>query len=792
MPPYRLFRRWKILVLGLTVASVMVVWMPTRADLVDDTLVGLPYHRESRDQVMIDQVGPLVVQFCGECHLGEDLEGDFSFGPLIESDELLRQRGVWERVISQLREGVMPPEDSPQPAELQRTWLMTWLESAVTDRMAARDDRPGSVTLRRLNRTEYRNTIRDLLGVDYAPADDFLADDVGYGFDNNGDVLSIPPVLMEKYLDAAELITALAIETRQFEPLDERVLGSEMELPELAYAQNDGSSVLLSESTMTHSIYFPYDGDYELRITAYGDQAGDAPARMELRLGGRPVERFEVASTSSEPGTYSTTVSVDQGEHRISLSFLNDYYRPEAADPDDRDRNLHISHLDILGPEDFEPPEKPETHQRLFIVEPSDEIPPRDAASRILLRFASRAYRRPTTEAELSRLLELFDAEQARGAHFEESVQFTVQAVLISPHFLFRVEPEPTGDNRSYRPLNDFELATRLSYFLWSTMPDDELFRLAKEGKLREGDTLERQVRRMLDDPKVEQLVENFSGQWLQLRRLDDAAPDAQLFPAFNDELREAMRKESFLFFSYILRNDRPLLELLDADYTFVNEPLARLYGIEGVTGEEFRHVSLEGTPRGGVLTQASVLTVTSNATRTSPVKRGYWVLANLLGEPPPPPAADAAPLAEGEDAAGTMRQQLERHRADPKCATCHDKMDPLGFALENFDAIGAFRDSEGGFPIDASGQMPDGASFDGVEEMRAMLLDERRDAFLRCLTEKMFIYALGRGLNGADEPALQKIMANIEENDFRFSSLILSIVQSDPFIHRHKEGSEP
>jgi hypothetical protein len=549
----------------------------------------------------------------------------------------------------------MPPEEKPQPtpAEVER------FARAITDVLAkvdcGRESDPGRVTIRRLNRAEYNNTIRDLVGVDFRPGDDFPSDDVGYGFDNIADVLTLPPLLFEKYLAAAEQVAEKAI---------------------------------------------------------------------------------------------------------------------------------------VVGPEAAKKDKLPESHRRILFITPT-RASKTEAARAIIERFASRAYRRPVAAGEVGRLLRFVDLAEEGGEGFERGIQLAVEAILCSPQFLFRVELDPRPRRRGevlppVRPVNDYELASRLSYFLWSSMPDDELTELAAQGELRSDDNLERQVERMLRDPKAGALVDNFGDQWLQLRLLATVNPDAKQFPTFDDDLRRAMLQETRLFFESVLREDRSVLDFLDARDAFVNERLARHYGIAGVKGEEFRRVSLTDDRRGGLLGQASILTVTSNPTRTSPVKRGKWILEQILGTPPPQPPANVPELKEDQDVVlkGTLRQRMEQHRADPNCATCHARLDPLGFGLENYDAIGSWRDKEGAFPIDASGTLPTGESFQGPKELKA-ILKGRSDEFVRCLAEKMLTYALGRGLDYYDKCAVDRIVAAMAQNDFRFSTLVGEIVASDPFQKR-------
>lgn len=583
------------------------------------------------------QVAPLLARYCVGCHGVKRAKASLN---LQFKDEAAAKRALptWEKVQHALRSHEMPPKSKPQPKPAEADLLMRWIaeQLAVVDCNGKRD--PGRVTIRRLNRAEYNNTIRDLLGVDFHPADDFPADDVGYGFDNIGDVLSLPPILLEKYLAAAEKI--------------------------------------------------------------------------------------------------------------IDQAFA-----------------------------------KPEIRRKIMLVEPTAANRANDAR-KIIGHFARRAYRRPAKPEEVERLARFVELAEKQGDGFDKGIQLALQAVLISPHFLFRVERDKEPNNPdAIHPIDEFELATRLSYFLWSTMPDEELFALAERGELRKDNNLEIQVRRMLKDPKARALVENFAGQWLQTRNLKSFAPDKGQFPAFDEALRSSMIRETDLFFEAIVKEDRAILDFIDADFTFLNERLARHYGIPGVEGEQWRRVSLKGTPRGGVLTQASVLTVTSNPTRTSPVKRGKWILENIFNTPPPPPPPDAGELSEDKAVvlSGSLRKRMEQHRAKALCASCHQRMDPLGFGFENFDTIGAWRTRDGNFDIDPSGTLPDGQSFQGPVELKK-ILKGRADLFRRCLAEKLLTYGLGRGLEFYDKCAVDDICKTTAKNGDRFAGLVVAIVQSDPF----------
>jgi mono/diheme cytochrome c family protein len=585
-------------------------------------------------------VRPVLTKYCVTCHTAGKARGNVKFDDFKDDTTALKNPKVWEKVADNLRSSTMPPAGKPQPTTDELDAVNTWIDYAVfkVDCNGPKD--PGRVTLRRLNKAEYNNTIRDLLGIKFTPADDFPADDVGYGFDNIGDVLSMPPILMEKYLAAAEKI--------------------------------------------------------------------------------------------------------------LDKAFADDAARKRIMEP--------------VVPEKFK----------------------NDRKSRIVLRmFGERAWRRPVTEDEMKRLEGLVDLGFRNGETQQGSIKLAMTAVLSSPHFLFRIEADPDAkDKDGIRTLNEWELATRLSYFLWSSMPDEELFNLAREGKLREN--LEQQVKRMLADPHAKALTDNFAGQWLQTRSLKTFTPDPKLFPNFNEKLRRAMLKETDLYFEAIVREDRSIMEFIDSDYTYVNETLAKHYGIPDVKGDEFRKVTLPNDRRGGVLTQASVLSVTSNPTRTSPVKRGKWILDNILGTPPPPPPPGVEELKEGEqqELKGSLRQRMEQHRANPSCANCHQRMDTLGFGFENFDAIGGWRTKDGKHDIDPTGELPGGKKFKTPAELRG-ILKERPDDFAKCLSEKMLTYALGRGTERYDRCAIEEIARNVKTSDYRFSALVLEIVKSDPFQKR-------
>jgi hypothetical protein len=612
-----------------------------------------------------------------------------------------------------------------------------------------------------------------LLGVDFHPADDFPSDDVGYGFDNIGDVLSMPPILLEKYLAAAEKIATRVLGEKLTNLVTENINGGD--------AADGGARVLASsDKELKTPVRLFGSGDFIFRVKAFGDQAGDEPVRMAVYLDKKLVRKFDVRATNGQPEVYEGRLNTRGGKRLVTIQFENDFYDDSASPP--RDRNLYVESIELTGP-------YPPTLKQLIPREhtPEDKLL---LAREIVSDVMRRAYRRPVTEEEIKRVLALVEMADRDGENFNNCIGLALQAILVSPNFLFRVELDPENPDE-IRTLNDFELATRLSYFLWSSMPDDELMTLARLEQLRSGDNLQQQVRRMLADEKSRSLVENFAGQWLQLRNLKLAAPDKGKYPAFDEALRQAMQKETELFFTSVMREDRSVLEFLNADYTFLNERLAAHYGVADVKGEEFRRVSLDPAQRGGVLTQASVLTVTSNPTRTSPVKRGKWVLENLFGTPPPPPPPDVPELKDdGAALTGSLRQRTEQHRANPACAVCHVRMDPLGFGLENFDGIGGWRTKDGDFDIDASGELSGGAKFNGPRELKTILL-ARQDDFVHCLAEKMLTYALGRGVEYSDRCTVEDIATAVKQNDHKFASMILAIVESDAFQKRRGKRSE-
>ena len=730
-------------------------------------------------------IEPFIAKNCVGCHNDKLQSGGLN---LKGATDVAKSRDQWEHVVEKLKRGEMPPKGMPRPALVEVNSVTKWLEDEFAREDAAMAPDPGRVTARRLNRYEYNSTVRDLLAVDFHPADDFPTDDFGYGFDNIGDVLTLSPTLMEKYMTAARKIARLAIEGEQ--------------PPKMALKDRKGNGRKMP-GVFAWERKFLWEADYVISVEAAAKYPGVIYFTFD---GGNPLSEKAVGGFVATGRVHDYKMHVPYGVHKITAWFeVNEaeahvQYEKELAEAAAKRKRKNepepdsikpfvlekgaVGYIEVLGPYKPLPAPLPDGYKRIFVcAEHTDACVRTD-----LQHLAGLAWRRPATDAEVRKLATYVKMAQDDGDSFEKAMEVGVEAILVSPYFLFRMEHDPAagGEHR----ITDYELATRLSYFLWSSMPDAELFRLAEEGKLHDPTILAQQVTRMLKDLKSDALVDNFGGQWLQTRNLDRIKPDPDKFGAFTPELRDAMKKETQLFFSYIMRFDRSVLEFLTAKYTFVNEPLAKLYGIPGVTGDQFRKVDLTGTPRIGVLTQASVLTVSSYPTRTSPVIRGKWILENVLNTPPPPPPANVPSLKEAEaGSAMSVRQALEQHRSDPNCSGCHSRMDPLGFGLENFDAIGRYRKEDGKFPIDSSGVLPNGKSFNNAEELVRILQDDK-DVFTRCLVEKMLTFAIGRGLERYDRPVVNSITHRLAENDYKFSTLVMEIVASAPFQMRHAEAA--
>ena len=735
------------------------------------------------------KVAPFLETHCFDCHGDDDGDAGLNLAVYTSASDLTEHRKTFEKIFRMINSGAMPPGDfEPLPEDDDREVVATWLEDKLFNFDCKVVNDPGRPTIQRLNRAEYNNTIRDLVGVDFKPADDFPSDDVGEGFDNIGDVLSLSPLLLEKYLKAAEQITARAIVSDDYsKPRTLTKRGLNLSKAGHAHDSGDDFVAILSAGEARADFKLAATGDYVIRIEAKATQAGrDELAKMEFRVNGDPVHVVDVPG-KKVVGQFEFKTRLQAGDVRIAGRFINDKMIKR------QDRNLYVRQIQLIGPENAEPPTYPALHQRLVFAVPGAGKSVKQAATEVLQTFAKRAFRRAVSGDEVQKYVGLVEriANQDDGS-YNEGIAVAMQAILVSPHFLFRVETDSRPDDPTNgHKVNQYELASRLSYFIWSSMPDDELIKLADRGQLQNPDTLTKQITRMLRDKKSRALTENFATQWLNLRVLDELTPDPDQFKTFNAKLKADMIRETEMLFESIVKDNRPITDFIDANYSFINERLAKHYDIRGVKGNNFRRVSLKGSGRAGVLTHASVLTLTSNPTRTSPVKRGKWILENLLNDAPPDPPADVPDLDETakEHPGMTLREQLALHRESPTCASCHKTMDPLGFGFERFDAVGKIRSLADGKPIDPSGELPSGESFSGALEL-VQIVKERREQFCRCLAEKMMTYALGRGLDYYDRCAIDQIYGRLDENELRFSSLVEGIVLSKPFLERR--GEEP
>ena len=742
----------------------------------------------------------LMNRYCVTCHNANLRRGDLRLDT-INLSEVGKDAATFEKVVRKLRAGMMPPQGLPRPDKAAYDGLTSWLETEL-DRAAASDPNPGRTeALHRLNRTEYQNAIRDLLGLEIRVAELLPADDQSFGFDNIAGVLGVSPTLLERYVSAAWSIARLAVGGAASPTAETFRLRGDFQqddhLEGLPFGTRGGTIVRYT---------FPVPGEYAIDVALQGPRT--EPHQMEVSVDGAQVALLALDPATVVPNVDgelmsavpSVRLTTRGGAHDVGITFvkkssvLSDGVRQPFLRPYNNQLTQPVvSFVTISGPLNTLGATPGDTPGRraVFVCQPQRASDEAACASRILTQLARRAYRRPVAAADIQELLKFYDEGRAGG--FDAGIEAALRRLLVSPEFLFRIERDPSGvaPNAAYR-IGDVELASRLSFFLWSSIPDDELLDRAERGELARPAVLERQVRRMLADPRSSALVTNFAAQWLGLRKLDRVTPQQDAFPDFDENLRQAMRKETELFIGSVLREDRSVLDLVGANYTFLNERLARHYGIPNLYGADFRRVTFDpDSPRGGLLGQGSILTVTSYATRTSPVLRGKWLLDNILGTPPPPPPANVPDLREKNEAGKvlSMRERMAQHRAKPECAVCHNTMDPMGLPLENFDAVGRWRDrGETNQPIDAAGALPDGATkFAGPVGLRQALVG-RGDLFVTTFIEKLLIYALGRGLEYYDAPAIRGIAAEAARHGNRISSVLVAIANSTPFQMRRSD----
>jgi cytochrome c551/c552 len=743
---------------------------------------------------------PLLDQYCVLCHNQKNATAGIALNG-IDPANAGPSAAVLEKVLRKVRAGEMPPAGMPRPAAPACESFAKSLEESL-DRAATLKPNPGRPAVHRLNRAEYSNAIRDVLALDIQPGASLPVDDSGYGFDNIGDVLSMSPILLEKYMSVARMASRLAVGDTHLKPAVEDLSGRPNAPGSGGRERNERASDDLpfdSRGGFALRYYFPVDAEYVIRVKL-GQGGGDRRLEIRqpvkagqrtigvtfLRESAKPEVALLVDGRVPPPAATEVPGTPDAGP-MAELDLRLDGVRLKRFAVSERKGPRQATGVSISGPYNITGPGDTPSRARIFVCRPATAEDEEPCARTILASVGRRAFRRPLTDADLKPLLAFYRTGRAER-DFEFGIEKALRALLVSPDFLFRIERDPAGTapGSVYR-ISDLELASRLSFFLWSTVPDGQLLELAEKGALHDPAVLDRQVRRMLDDPRADSLVSNFAGQWLYIRNLAQQKPDADIFPEFDESLRHSFQRETELFFQNILREDRSVMELLDANYTFLNERLAEHYGIPNTYGPQFRRVTLTDPNRGGLLGQGSILTVTSYPNRTSVVQRGKWILDNLLGSPPPPPPPDVPEL-RPESADGrplTMRQAMEMHRSNAICQSCHARMDPIGFALENYDGVGKWRDRDGGSAIDASGKLPGGVQFERAAGLKKILLTDYRDQFEHTVTEKFLTYALGRGLEYYDQPSVRAIMRQAQRDNFRISALIGAIVKSTPFQMR-------
>ena len=766
------------------------------------------------DEELAARYEGVVDSYCLECHDSAGREAGLSLEGVDLSD-VAAHPDIFENVARKLRGRQMPPSGGPRPDAETYDGFAAYLERRL-DEAALASPEPGQASIHRMNRTEYGNAVRDLLALEIDAAEFLPADDEGYGFDNIADVLRVSPSLLEQYLSASAKIAALAVG----DPNTPAVTSVYRAPSDLAQAVHVEGMPLGTRGGIKIEHYFPLDGEYEFDVFLLRNIVGymtglEWAHELEIAIDGHRVFLSQVggeadnamsdanmsAAANEIDERLRTRVFVTAGPHDVTVAFL-ERSAAETHEPLElHTRNLDlqdmnglpvVDYVNVRGPFNAAGPGSTPSRERIFTCRPADEPTARVCATEILSKLARRAYRSPPTEQDVATLLTFYDRSAASDG-FDAGIQSALRVILTSPKFLFRDEPDPDGvAPGSLYALGDSALASRLAFFLWSSLPDDELLDLAARGKLSDERVFDEQVDRMLADPRSTALVENFAGQWLYLRNLQSATPDIEAFPNFDDNLRRSMRRETELLFEHVMREDLDIAELLTADYTFVNERLARHYDIPGIYGSHFRKVPVENEARRGLLGHASILTVTSYPNRTSPVLRGKWVLENVLGTPPPPPLPNVPALPENETGKveRTLRERLAEHRANPVCATCHDVMDPIGLGLENFDAVGKWRTKEPGGEIDAHGQLADGTPISGAAELREALSAEP-EPFARVFTSKLLTYALGRGLEPYDMPTVRSIVREAEADDYRFSAIVKGIANSVPFRMRRAQSRD-
>jgi mono/diheme cytochrome c family protein len=804
---------------GLGLAGSVVLAYHARPVPVVATLKGSSYTTAFQDAAAASQQDArqaLLKRYCITCHNDRLKTGNLALDAL-DLNSVGASAPVWEKVVRKLRAGVMPPAGRPRPDEATHDAFVGWLEGELDRSAAARPDPGRTETFHRLNRSEYQNAIRDLIALEMNIADLLPADDSSYGFDNIAGVLRISPALMERYLSAAKTISRLAVGA-PLPAVDHEVYKVVADTQQHDHVEG---LPLGTRGGLAVQHLFPLDGEYEIKVEVSGAAAIREPHQLEVTIDGVQVRLFTLAGRAGAGSSVYDSedklvarATVPAGPHDVGVAFVKKaavlveqarepFQNPRISGNDGGPGGSmpSVTSLTVIGPYESKGAGSTPSRRRIFVCQPATAAQETACARQILSTLARRAFRGPVPEDALNDLLRFYGDGRSEGGTFDAGIEFALRRLLVSPEFLFRVEPDPAASAAAvasapaasvYR-VPDLALASRLSFFLWSSIPDDELLDVASSGRLRQPAVLEQQVRRMLADRRSESLTTNFAGQWLQLRNMATVRPGDPYSLTFDETLRQAMWRETELFFDSVLRENRGVMEMLTADYTFLNERLAVHYGIPGIQGSHFRRVTLPpDSPRRGILGHGSILTMTSHAIRTSPVFRGKWVLMNVLGTPPPEPPPNVPALVDRKTQAKvqTMRDRMAQHRDNPACSACHSLIDPAGFALENFDAIGRWRVVDESFnPIDASGALPDGTKFDGVQDLRAALV-RRPERFVTTVTEKLLTYALGRGLEYYDMPAVRRIVREAAKDGYRFQTIVRGVAQSYPFTMRRIDGA--
>lgn len=733
---------------------------------------------EAARQLYEKEILPIFVNYCYDCHGDGSSEGHLELDKFVSIEEMIADREEWKKIRDAIDFRLMPPPDEYAPKDDERAKLVKWIDDAVFAVDPANPD-PGRVVLKRLNRIEYTNTVRDLLGVKADFAGILPVDDSGYGFDNIGDVLTLSPLHMERYLEASRVALDAAIDLSP--PKFPSLIIKPRQLQGDGQESGDGREFSYNGKASL-KLRMRSSGTYRFHVSARADEAGDEAAKLEMKINEASVAVWDISGNEE---TFSFEQRFEKGqEFEISAAFINDFYTESGPDGE-RDRNLMLEKIVMEGPVDGSPLEKPSSHRALYVSRKggqSDE----EYLDKIVGRFANRAFRRPVSDEEVRRYRFFLDRAKADGQGVDYAIQQALSAVMVSPSFLFREESVEDGGGGGKVLIDEHAFASRLSYFLWSTMPDERLRELADKGELRKN--LQAEIRRMLESEKSEEFVKNFVGQWLQLRDMENLAPNKETYGEIDQRLLQDMRTESEMLFKQVMKENLPIQTLLSADYSFINERLARHYGIPDVQGDQFRQVSLKDTARRGLLGQGSFLTMTSHANRTSPVLRGKYVLENLLNTPPPPAPPNVPSLSDHHGNGGlTLRQELEQHRKDPVCASCHSLMDPIGFGLENYDGVGRWRDQDRDQPIDTADKLVTGQNFKNSVELRNIIIRDYKKEFHRAVGVKMLTYSIGRGIEYYDRPAIDEIVLKAGRDDGRFITWITAVAESVPFQYRRK-----